>query len=660
MDIFLNSNFFNLFELLVILANTLVIFISKPTDRNNLHSLTNYAFFSFYLLEAILKILTKGLTHEESSYFVDTWNTFTFVIILIAMLEIILGRYLINLIGFSIGILSMMFLRLLNIMQRAKIKNDTIEEILSITKSFLYGFSKLNMITIVMFIVFYITSVIGLQMFSGKFLMRCMNLESGYFYDFGNFMGMCTESSQCDWISKNMNTQFICTKSQVNPDHNFLNFDNILKCFIIIFQLLSGQGITVIYNYLSRTFYDTYQILRIIKDIYIFGSSYILILVVFFYIAVLKTIFSEEERNLRSGNKSKLNFAYYILNKKYSDEQVMKDIPEEDVDEADRFNHLDDFVITEEEEDIDVMVKDINCIPLNLNSCSDLKHIQSLKPKKREALLEEIKFRSFKKSKAEKDEEEKKRRERKKRLLESKKTEQEKNFKEPESFKEADTDEFNKLLSVSKKKVMKMFEQMNSNFEAIVMCNPIFKLMQSDINDVDNAYPDQELADEIEQSFASQIGDYNYFQNKDEYNNCLASNNEELDNLPSIFDFAKTFQIGKSVENSNKYRKVRDSLYINDKARKAKEDVLADKKYSFKTKRKNSISIRNYIFDITEANKWRERKKKKRIDLKYDLIKYKRDFRQNYKYLYNLIGTNFSIANDAFKIKNENDSSVLR
>ncbi len=150
-----------------------------------------------------------------------------------------------------------MMLRFLYIFKDNQSKSQFINDIISITQSFINGFYSLRQISLVLLFVFFIVSVVGEQLFSGLFLLRCYNTDYGYPFNF-NYNTLCSSSNDCIFLENQYNIPFQCLQSYKNPLFNLLNFDTIYNCIIVIFQLVTGQGITTVYIFLSKTFSDEF------------------------------------------------------------------------------------------------------------------------------------------------------------------------------------------------------------------------------------------------------------------------------------------------------------------------------------------------------------------------------------------------------------------
>ncbi len=203
-----------------------------------------------------------------------------------------------------------------------------------------------------------------MQIFSGNFLKRCINLDYGNVHDYADFRTLCSDNTNCVYLDKEKRNNYFCSKGIINPNNALMNFDNIFYCILIIFQMATGQSISTLYSYIYQTFYGYNLLAGIVRDVFIFGSIIILGLIVFFYIAILKTIFVNEE-NKKKGNV-KPNLADLVLTKDGHKKHKVK-----------------------EEDDIRIE-EGLKCLPKNNKACKDIEMLKSLDKIRRFDVLNEI------------------------------------------------------------------------------------------------------------------------------------------------------------------------------------------------------------------------------------------------------------------------------
>ncbi len=195
-------------------------------------------------------------------------------------------------------------------------------------------------------------------------------MQGGYFHSFNNYTTMCSQDEDCNWLRNDQYDHFTCIKSSVNPNGNLMNFDWLVHCIIVIFQIVTGQSISTLYSYLNKTFFggskDFGFFAGILRDVFLFSFRLILSLIVFFYIAILKNIYSDEEKRMQGTVKTFL--AELILTNN------IKKVNSDD----------------EIEDDTVLEVKDLKSIPKSYKSCKEIAKLQRLNKVQRQKLLKEI------------------------------------------------------------------------------------------------------------------------------------------------------------------------------------------------------------------------------------------------------------------------------
>jgi len=117
---------------------------------------------------------------------------------------------------------------------------------------------------------------------------------------------MCSFDSDCEELNS-YGMRFICSKGYRNPDSGAINFDNTLTGFVTIFVMVTLEGWTNVFTYVSKTFKDKIFINPIIIffyfHVFVFMGSFYLINL---FLAVTNSEFEhiETERKLLSEKKS--------------------------------------------------------------------------------------------------------------------------------------------------------------------------------------------------------------------------------------------------------------------------------------------------------------------------------------------------------------------
>ena len=314
---FVDNWIFDNFSLLMIITNSILMFISDPTDQNNYGNITDNYFLIFYGLEAILKIITFTLYSAEDAYLKDYWNILDFSVVIIGVISLIIEKS----IGGGAKLSGLSALKAFRILRPFK----TVKRFKNLKKcvmALIASIGHLGETVTVLFCFFLFFAVAGLQMWQGLFYRRCMNVNYGYFVDVKNSKYMCSFDSNCDTLNR-YGLTFICAKGYRNPDLGAINFDNIGSSLITIFVAVTLEGWTYIFTYVSKTFKDKIFINPIIVFMYFhvfiyFGSYYLINL----FLAVTNSEFEHIEKD-RDKLTDKKSF-FELIQSKYDIKEKQK------------------------------------------------------------------------------------------------------------------------------------------------------------------------------------------------------------------------------------------------------------------------------------------------------------------------------------------------
>ena len=268
---FVENPIFDAISLLVIIANTVLILISDPTDQNNWGNITDSYFLYFYTVESVLKIIAFRFWSGEDAYIKDSWNILDFFVVVVGWILLIVEKALngTKISGLA-GLRAFRILRPLKTVKRFK-------GLKKLVMALLLSLGHLGETGIVLFFFFLIFAIAGRQMWQGLFYRRCMNVNYGFLYTFQKDKQMCSFDTDCADL-ESYGDRYICSKGYRNPDMGAFNFDNVLTGFITIFMMATLEGWSDIFTYVSKTFKDKIYINPIIIFAYfhffIFLSSF--------------------------------------------------------------------------------------------------------------------------------------------------------------------------------------------------------------------------------------------------------------------------------------------------------------------------------------------------------------------------------------------------
>ncbi len=300
---------FDYLSLFVIIANTILILISDPTDSNNLGNLSDNYFLYFYTVESVLKIVAFRFWAAEDAYIKDPWNILDFFVVVVGWILFIVEKALngTKISGLA-GLRAFRILRPLKTVKRFK-------GLKKLVTALLLALGHLGETGIVLFFFFLIFAIAGRQMWQGLFYRRCMNVNYGFLYSFTKDKQMCTFDSDCSDL-ESYGIRYICAKSYQNPDMGAFNFDSVLTGFVTIFMMATLEGWSDIFTYVSKTFKDKIYINPIIIFCYfhffIFLSSFYLLKL---FLAVTNAEYEHIEVSRRELTEKK-NF-FKLIQSKY-------------------------------------------------------------------------------------------------------------------------------------------------------------------------------------------------------------------------------------------------------------------------------------------------------------------------------------------------------
>ena len=313
---FVDNWIFDNLSLLIITINSLLIFISDPTVQNNIGNRTDNYFLIFYGLEAILKIVTFTFYSAEDAYIKDYWNILDLLVVIIGLISFILEKSMggTKISGLS-GLKAFRILRPLKTVKKFKgLKKLVIALLASV--------GHLGETAIILFFFFLFFAVAGLQMWQGLFYRRCMNINYGYFISVKNENYMCSFDSNCETLNS-YGKIFICAKGYLNPNSGAINFDNIFTALITAFVMVTLEGWSYIFTYVSKTFKDKIYVNPIIIFIYFHAFIYIgTFYLINLFLAVTNSEFEHIEKNREKLTEKKSFFK--LIQTKYDAKEKIK------------------------------------------------------------------------------------------------------------------------------------------------------------------------------------------------------------------------------------------------------------------------------------------------------------------------------------------------
>jgi len=208
---------------------------------------------------------------------------------------------------------------------------------------------------------------------------RCVNLEIGYAYAYTNYTSMCTKSSDCSSIYSlnpvNPGSNFVCAKTDINPFYGVASFDDFFHSMTVVFIIITMEGWTDYFTFVSKTFTDdigiNIVIIFLFFHLFIFMGGYYLMNL---FLAVVWSKFSEIERlNRKTNTATKGSLADKILTYSEETNKTKEEEAENKLSEEQKIDLLrEKFVFIE---------KDPSKIPISYKTINDIFLMESLTPK---------------------------------------------------------------------------------------------------------------------------------------------------------------------------------------------------------------------------------------------------------------------------------------
>ena len=253
-----SSVFFNKMIFLFIFCDSFILIWNPPQEKTQTFE---FVVANLYLLEMILKMIAFGLFFKSNSYFRNKWNFLDF--------GVVASIYFYRIINIFIS-WELSFLRNLIVLRLIKLPAFTM-----ILDKLFYSLVILFDTFLIILILLFICSLIGVQLFLGLLKYRCINI----------FTGIIDRSTFCgaDVCPSN----FLCVKTLDNPDSGVTNYDNIFFGLLQTFRLITLDNWSDLQGALQSVFSQYVWIYSMI--IAMFGNFLLINLM----LSVLKVKYSE-------------------------------------------------------------------------------------------------------------------------------------------------------------------------------------------------------------------------------------------------------------------------------------------------------------------------------------------------------------------------------
>lgn len=253
-----SSEFFIKMIFLFIFLDSSILIWNPPQEQTQTFE---FVVANLYLLEMILKMIAFGLFFKPNSYFRNKWNFLDFGVVV----SIYFYSFFNIFVSFGLS-----FLRNLIVLRLIKLPAFQL-----ILDKLFYSCVILFDTFLIIMILLFICSLVGVQLFLGLLKYRCMNSFSGFYGD----------STVCG--SHICPVDYLCVKTLDNPDSGVTNYDNIFYGLLQTLRLITLDNWSDLQGSLQNAFSEYVWIYSII--IVILGNFFLINLM----LSVLKVKYSE-------------------------------------------------------------------------------------------------------------------------------------------------------------------------------------------------------------------------------------------------------------------------------------------------------------------------------------------------------------------------------
>ncbi|KAL5275640.1 cac family protein [Megaselia abdita] len=298
-----NLPYFDFFIMVVIALSSIALAAEDPvveaSTRNKILNYFDYAFTGVFTIELLLKIVDLGIILHPGSYLREFWNIMDAVVVICAAVS-----FGFDMSGSSAGqnLSTIKSLRVLRVLRPLK----TIKRVPKLKAVFDCVVNSLkNVINIlIVYILFqFIFSVIGVQLFNGKFFYCTDESKStkeecqGYFFKYE-----VSDQEQLQLLLPKREHRLWKTRS--------FHYDNVATAMLTLFAVQTGEGWPqVLQNSMAATYEDRGPIQNFRIEMSIFYIVYFIVFPFFFvniFVALIIITFQEQgEAELQDGEIDK-------------------------------------------------------------------------------------------------------------------------------------------------------------------------------------------------------------------------------------------------------------------------------------------------------------------------------------------------------------------
>ncbi|KAK3700089.1 hypothetical protein QZH41_015046, partial [Actinostola sp. cb2023] len=282
-----NLRHFDNVILIIILISSALLAAEDPvvedSYQNQILTYFDYVFTTIFAMEVIVKLIDFGAILHPGSYFRDSWNCIDALVVSCAIASLVLGTKADSSPGSK---KTVKVLRVLRVLRPLKAINKA-KKLKAVFQCMVYSLRNVLNILIITVLFLFIFSVIGVQLFQGKFY-TCTDPSKmterecqGQFFEYEDY--------------RDLGGVTVKPRVWANQDYNF---DNVFKAMLALFTSSTGEGWPALMQAsIDTTGIDRGPIVDNKIEIFLFYIFFVIVFSFFFlniFVALIILTFQEQ------------------------------------------------------------------------------------------------------------------------------------------------------------------------------------------------------------------------------------------------------------------------------------------------------------------------------------------------------------------------------
>lgn len=296
-----DSKFFEIFMILTIIANCIVLALEEHLPNNDKNTRTQELmkseifFLAIYLSEAVLKITSKGFFFGKGAYFKDHWNKLDLLVVVAGFVEYFMSNLDVDL----------TLLRMARVFRALKLISG-IPHMKLVATTILRSVSSLLPVLFLVGLSVLIFAILGMDYYKGAFNRACFESEQM----FCNKERIChyemADERPCqkdtDGSGHHCTGNTTCRRYWKGPNDGITSFNNIGLALLTVFQCLTMEGWTDVY-YLTNDAKGVWLNWLYFVPLVMFCAFFMMNLV----LGILKGVFTREREKMQLEKEMVMN-----------------------------------------------------------------------------------------------------------------------------------------------------------------------------------------------------------------------------------------------------------------------------------------------------------------------------------------------------------------